>query len=281
LFHVVYPCIVVMYYPPYGATRHFVRDQASATVMCHVMRAVEVSTSVASLLLEVHISLALTCQFFKWRKALPMLWRSVPFVWPVAFILGGLQVFVQRHKLQVDMKTGVCVSDTNSPIYAPVILLTYVICLSSNILAAMAAGRNAPHSVQRKTWRMAMCYPLNFAITSGCLAATSLFPSLWTNIIFRTWTGSTVSLNGFVNSLTYFYQSRFASSRRFRTSDGVEAQDDGMAHFSFNVNFAAGPDVRFFVATATSASVRSTTSCNVSSFSVADGRSEEKQHFKG
>ena len=153
LFHWVYPCSVVLYFPPFGASKHLFRDKASATVLCHMVRTVEISASMASMLLEVHISLALTCQFFKWRKALPVLWRSVSFVWPMAFILGGAEIFCVRHIMTVDVETGVCVSDTNMPVYAPVILLTCVICISSNMLAAV--GGLSHRTLQRASQAVA------------------------------------------------------------------------------------------------------------------------------
>lgn len=240
LLHLMLPCLVILYWPPYGMSLVIFPRQTGSAMMCQGLVWMQYVGDFASLLLEMHISVALTCQFFKLRQTLPLLETSFPFIWFAAVGLSLVQVFFESRHLHPD-KNGYCVSDTTMPLVSPLFLLTDIISLSSYVFAAVAS-RNAPHTVQAKKWRMAMMYPCNALLTTGCYAVGAIWQDAWKYETYRTLAFLTLSLNGFMNAMTYFHQSRYASSLRFRAqaAEQVVGEDvTDLSHFSFNVRFGA------------------------------------------
>ena len=126
------------------------------------------------------------------------------------------------------------------PIYSFVLLPTCCGSLVSYVLAAVRAFLHAPLSVRAKKWRMAMFYPMNFVVTSGCLAVATIWPSLWNIALFSIFNSLALSLNGLINALTYYLQSWTARSRRPRRRYGRRslASGDTSQNLSFNVVFS-------------------------------------------
>lgn len=240
--HFFYPCVVGFFYPSYGLSRFVFREHNTvAWVMCLGLRGACLTATMATLLFELHISVALTCRFFKSLPALRCLQTVMPFIGPVAFGLGVLQGVVNQDQLHPNMDTGVCVDDTEMPFLGPVILLTTLVSLSSYTMAARASLR-APHSVTARMWRLAMLYPLNVVLTTGCQAVGAVWAHLWRNPYYRLAVVVTMSMNGSVNALTYFFNSRYANSSAFRRAATTETTvHEAMLDtygFSFNVVFS-------------------------------------------
>eukprot|EP00450_Noctiluca_scintillans_P000022 CAMPEP_0194490958 /NCGR_PEP_ID=MMETSP0253-20130528/10000_1 /TAXON_ID=2966 /ORGANISM="Noctiluca scintillans" /LENGTH=297 /DNA_ID=CAMNT_0039331643 /DNA_START=27 /DNA_END=920 /DNA_ORIENTATION=- len=239
IFSIVWPLCVVLFFAPYEQSRFIFHDEATFKAVCMGVRVVFHASSIASMLFGLHISVVLACQFFRWRRTFPHLKSSVVLMWPLSCLLGVMQVLWTNDVLQSNMKTGECVADTTYPIFSVVILLTFSVSLASYMLAATRATRNAPLSVKAKLWSKAMGYPLNFVITSACLSASVVSPSLWKIVPFRIAIALTMSLNGVTNSVTYFLQSRHA-----RQGLATHGGHGVFGRLSFSVDFARAHEER-------------------------------------
>lgn len=239
IFSIVWPLSVVLFFAPYQQSRFIFHDETAFMAVCMGLRISLHTSSIASMLFGMHISVVLACQFFRWRRTFPHLKSTVVLMWPLSCLLGVMQVLWTNDVLQSNMKTGECVADTTYPIFSFVILLTFSVSLASYMLAATRATRNAPLSVKARLWSKATVYPLNFLVTSACLTASVVSPSLWKVVSFRIAIALTMSLNGVTNSVTYFLQSRHAR-RGLATHSG----DGVFGRLSFSVNFARALEER-------------------------------------
>lgn len=82
-----------------------------------------------------------------------------------------------------------------------------------------------------------MAYPLNFMLTTSLILVGDLFPTLYLNPWFELVSQTLFNLNGFVNVMVYFLQSRHARQ-------AVEqAIPDKWADFSYRVDVGGGVQI--------------------------------------
>ena len=243
LFHIF---VVVLFSPSGGYSKFFFRDETVSRVMCIGLRGAFYAGGMATMFCELHISVALTFQFFRWHRSLMLLKTLIPCIWPSAFGLGAVQMLFQQRHLHPNMDTGVCDSNTEWPNFSSVLLLTIVISLCSYFLAARASNR-APFSFAARKWRIAKFYPLNVVLTTGGYAAGAVWSPLWDKRYVRLGATAGMSLNGAINALTYSLQSRYANSAtsRARITTQTATHEDMMGRFCFSsdVSVASFPDV--------------------------------------
>lgn len=178
----------------------------------------------SSCLYELHLAVSFLLQSAGWpRTAQCMIALLLP-VWPVAALLTVVEWF-SAHIVQDASQW----CDAKSTDYVFVILLAFVfvVCLASYV-AAVVVARSWGQAAARRCWWRAAMYPLNFMLTQA--------PKLLVHMIFfrmasnqrRAATDPLIiisdtmqNLNGFVNTLTYWLQSRYAV--KLLRKEGVQA----------------------------------------------------------
>lgn len=150
-------------------------------------------------MIEVHIAagFALTC-FQKQRLSI-VLWRALPFIFPVAFLLSWL--------IEPELNSqGHCGYSLHNHAMMVWIVIVCSCCTLSIILYTVSAIKTAtsPTSIRRRAQLRGLTYVLDFLLTFGMRAISNLLIGYpWIPPPFFLITADCIALNGALNVFTY------------------------------------------------------------------------------
>jgi hypothetical protein len=205
-----------------------------------------------NVLQETHIALTFLAQSLKWTKLLPVLNRGIPIVWSTGLALGVILQLVNPWTFSTTLEKCVPPRDADGHTeidYGTVTTLS--ICFVTALASFLAIVRKThmPAVVRRQNFQRAMCYPLisvlSFSLLIGSYVKIHLFwdpPWYFPTMVIMECS------NGFLNSLAFAVQSRYASLQL------REALDSGAEYVSFRVDFGGVDIVDIVCCSANSAS---------------------------
>lgn len=171
----------------------------------------------ATLLAELHIVLGFAAQMFAWPRANHCLSFCLWLPWLLAGILTGFDLWLSWPML-----------DWGPPANS-VACLCFLIALAT-FVAVLCRARASNIAVARRSWRRAASYVANFLITFAPMVCITFKapPDSAETLKLLVW--APFHLNGFLNALTYFAQSRYSRSKE-------PTHEDPRGHSSLVVRF--------------------------------------------
>lgn len=128
---------------------------------------------IASVFIEMHISLAAISIIHRRFEVLRVLSRSLPFLWVPAFVIGSA---VTLQPIKWNHETGVCdVRSLSEDVKAVIMTIALAFCIATYIVGAVTAARRAGSSVEARLWRQTRLFVIAAVVTWGPFVAYSIF----------------------------------------------------------------------------------------------------------
>jgi len=181
------------------------------------------------LLVEMHIALCFLLKSLRWAILHPIR-RSLSFVWIIGAVLGALSVW--KEPFTYNARMGLC-APINwlggcDPVSTTMIALCMVVCTTSYVIViARSRHQTVPHSVRNSVWKRGEMYMVNALATYTLVLCIYISEPAWNNIYLRVSAFTFENLGGFLNTLTYAMQSRYATPQtplHASTAPGVALQ---------------------------------------------------------
>uniref|UniRef100_A0A7S1AX95 G-protein coupled receptors family 1 profile domain-containing protein n=1 Tax=Noctiluca scintillans TaxID=2966 RepID=A0A7S1AX95_NOCSC len=202
-----------------------------------------------SILVQTYIAAAYMCIYCRFLKTLHFLNGTLCVAWPVGLTIAAFFVFSERCAERDNMLCKFVVTGNRSQVYERVEVVMRFVCFVASLAfytTALFRVRHFPASVRRFVQRTAISYPIIFFVTYGPIALYLTF-ELRSNATEVFYVGMCLEgLNGLLNTLAYFVNSRYAVHfwskflRRLQEGDAaVIPVPSGMQNIvSFHVGFA-------------------------------------------
>lgn len=204
--------------------------EATFTFECHWAYLCFIPARLVCLLHEMHIAVSFFAQAFRKIVLLRVLNWNLSWLWVLGIVIGAISSL--WNPWHFSLRVGTCVP-LQWPAMLSVVMVSAcgVVCIASYLSVASRACNErftvSPAIVSSRNYRRAAMYPLSFLLTYGPVLVSycdrdlfSAYP--WFSLLARTMEG----YNGFVNTVVYYLQSRYASIQlKSGDTDGVIAYE--------------------------------------------------------
>mmetsp|Transcript_2359 Transcript_2359/g.5660 ORF Transcript_2359/g.5660 Transcript_2359/m.5660 type:complete len:313 (+) Transcript_2359:1-939(+) len=193
-----------------------------------------------SVLQELHLAVTFTAQCFRATQAIAALEWGIAGAWGLGSVLAILNAILIPWVPDDDESYCVPENNTLPSIDVAVLVTAATVCCGAYLVALWFAARRAPGTVQRKVFNRTALFPLNFLVTYMLIIVA--YTQDWVGTEFYKWAMLLEFLNGFSNTFTYWYTSRYAKQHEVlaRVADEDSAF---LGVMSFCLMFDRGPDV--------------------------------------
>jgi len=186
------------------------------TIVSRIAQGVWGFSECGSMLLELHIALGMAFSWARCERGLQTLEKSLGY-W-VTLLCIGLTVLVVTLEPTNYYRKGNKSVTCGPPEYIKIVLLSLALvgCFAAYCSAMFRLKTRGTYAASREVERRFYLYPANFWLTYSWHIAGIVHPSLYGTYV-GVFANAGLAANGFVNAVTYYFQSRLAKRSKLRS----------------------------------------------------------------